>query len=85
MEAVCIRQMSFVVRKPAFCICENKDEDQLRGDREADQRLCFRYTDNTVPLLRKSEISNNNKKLRSFKSKENIHKKELGPYHGFGY
>ena len=24
-------------------------------------------------------------KLRSFKSKENIHKKEVGPYHGFGY
>ena len=30
-------------------------------------------------------IRNNNKKLRSFKSKENIHKKEVGPYHGFGY
>ena len=29
------------MRKPAFCICENKDADQLRGDREADQRLCF--------------------------------------------
>ena len=28
---------------------------------------------------------NNNKKFRSFKSKENIHKKEVGPYHGFGY
>ena len=25
------------------CICENKDADQLRGKREADQRLCFRY------------------------------------------
>ena len=35
--------MSLVVRKPAFCICENKDADQLRGNREADQRLCFRY------------------------------------------
>ena len=31
------------MRKPTFCICENKDADQLRGDREADQRLCFRY------------------------------------------
>ena len=49
--------MSLVMRKPAFCICKNKDEDQLRGNREADQRLCFRYTDNTVPLLRNSEIS----------------------------
>ena len=40
-----------------FHICENKDADQLRGDREADQRLCFRYTDSTIPLLPKSEIS----------------------------
>ena len=41
--------LSRVVRKPAFCICENKDADQLRGNREADQRLCFRYTDSTIP------------------------------------
>ena len=45
------------MRKPAFCICENKDADQLRGNREADQRLCFRYTDSTIPLQPKSEIS----------------------------
>ena len=45
------------MRKLAFCICENKDADQLRGNREADQRLCFRYTDSTIPLLPKSEIS----------------------------
>ena len=43
------------MRKPAFCICENKDADQLRGSREADQRLCFRYTDSIIPLLSKSE------------------------------
>ena len=49
--------MCLVVRKPAFRICENKDADQLRGNREADQRLCFRYTDSTIPLLSKSEIS----------------------------
>ena len=35
--------ISRVVRKRAFCICENKDADQLRGNREADQRLCFRH------------------------------------------
>ena len=29
------------MRKPAFCICENKDADQLRGNREADQHLFF--------------------------------------------
>ena len=45
------------VRKPDFCICENKDADQLRGNREADQRLCFRYTDSTIPLLPIAEIS----------------------------
>ena len=61
LDSVCTgkvsQNMSRVVRKPAFCICENKDADQLRGNREADQRLCFRYTDNTIPLLSKSEIS----------------------------
>ena len=45
------------MRKPAFCICENKAADQLRGNREADQRLCFRYIDSTIPPLPKSEIS----------------------------
>ena len=50
-------QMSRVVRKPAFCLCENKDADQLRGNREVDQRLCFRYTDSAIPLLPKYEIS----------------------------
>ena len=35
------------MRKPDFCICENKDADQLRGNREADQRLCFRYMDSS--------------------------------------
>ena len=43
--------------KPTICIGENKDADQLRGNREADQRLCFRYSDSTIPLLLKSEIS----------------------------
>ena len=36
---------------PSFCICENKGTDQLRGNRAADQRLCFRYIDSTNPLL----------------------------------
>ena len=49
--------MSRVVSKPVFCICENKDADQLRGNREADQRLCFRYLDSTIPILPKYEIS----------------------------
>ena len=45
------------MRKPAFCICENKGADQLRDNREADQCLCFCYRNSTIPLLPKSEIS----------------------------
>ena len=51
-----VTEMSLVMRKPAFCICENKDADQLRGNREADQHLCFRYSDSMIPLLSKSKI-----------------------------
>ena len=50
-------QMSRLMRKPTIYIGENKDADQLRGNCEADQRLCFRYSDSTIPLLLKSEIS----------------------------
>ena len=35
------------VIKPDFCICKNKDADQLSDNREADQCLCFCYTDST--------------------------------------
>ena len=50
MQAETHYQLSRVVRKPAFCICENKDADQLRGNRKADQRLSFRYIDSTNRL-----------------------------------
>ena len=50
-------KMSRVMRKQMFCICENKDADQLLGNREADQCLCFRYIASTIPLLSISEIS----------------------------
>ena len=43
--------------KPTICIGENKGGEQLRSNCEAYQRLCFRYSDSTVPLLLKSEIS----------------------------
>ena len=49
--------LSHLMGKPTICIGENKDADQLRGNREADQRLCFRYSDSTIPLLFKYEIS----------------------------
>ena len=45
--------MNRVMRKPALCICKNKDADQLRGNRTADLHLCFRYKDK---LLTKSQI-----------------------------
>ena len=40
-----------IIRKPAFCVCINKGA--------ADQRLCFRLVDSTIPLLHvsKSDIS----------------------------
>ena len=49
--------LSRIVRKPDFCLGENKGADQLRGNREADQRLCFRYSDSTIPLLPICKIS----------------------------
>ena len=44
------------MRKPAFCICENKDADQLHGNRAA-HRLCFSYIEGINPLFPESEIS----------------------------
>ena len=38
------------MRKPDFCICENKGADQLHDSRAADQHLCFHYTDSMIPL-----------------------------------
>ena len=49
--------MSPVVGKLAFCLCENKGADQLRSNREADQRFCFRNVDSKIPLLSKFKIS----------------------------
>ena len=49
--------VSHIMRKHAFHICENKGADQLLGNHAADQRFCFRFIDSTIPLLPKSEIS----------------------------
>ena len=49
--------MSRCMRKLTICICEDKGADQLRGNCEADQRLCFRYSESTITLFLKSEIS----------------------------
>ena len=49
--------MNRCIRKPTICICENKGADQLRSNCRADQCLCFRYTDSTIPFLFSFEIS----------------------------
>ena len=42
------------MRKTDFPLGENKDTDQLRSNFKADQCLCFRYTDSTIPHLLKT-------------------------------
>ena len=51
------RHLSRRMGKRTICIGENKGADQLRSKCEADQRLCFRYIDSTIPLLSKSKIA----------------------------
>ena len=41
------------MRKPAVCLCENKDADQLRGNHTADQGLCFCFIDSAISLFPK--------------------------------
>ena len=53
----CYKVNSQECNEETFCLCENKGADQLRSNCEADQRLCFCYTDSTIPLLSKSKIS----------------------------
>ena len=47
------------IKKRDFCMCENKGADQLRSNCEANQRLCFRYTD--------SSISHRSSQIQDFK------------------
>ena len=65
------------MRKPAFCICENKAADQLCGNRTADQRLCFRYIE-VHTLGNKVEIS----KIKATVSADT---ESLVIYSGHGY
>ena len=52
------KQMSRVMGKHAFCICDKIGTDQQRSfDRTVGQHLCFSYIDSTIPLLPKVEIS----------------------------
>ena len=55
--------------KPTICIGENKGADQLRSNCEADQRLCFCYTDSTIPLhTLKSEFQASSSFLSLYRS-----------------
>ena len=57
------------MRKPAFCICQNKGTDQLRSKRAADKHLGFSYIESTIPLLPKSEIPKKKKKKKKLREK----------------
>ena len=46
-----------LMRKPDFRLYENYDADQISSNCTGDQRLCFRHSDSTSPLLLKSKIS----------------------------
>ena len=46
-----LTHLSRIMGKPTFCICENKDADRFRSNREADQRLCFRYIVQSLNFL----------------------------------
>ena len=41
LEILNLQYMSRIIRKPDFCLCENKDTDQLCSNCTADQRLLF--------------------------------------------
>ena len=43
--------MSPVLRKPDFCLGENKGAHQLRSNCKAYQRLCFRNADSTIKFV----------------------------------
>ena len=54
---------------------------------ETSYRIVMLYTikDRENNIFLDDIIYTNNKKFRSFNSKQTIHKKEVGPYRGFGY
>ena len=51
------KHLSRFMRKSVSPYAQNKGADLLRGNGEADQRLCFCYIDSTILLLPKAKIS----------------------------
>ena len=61
---------------------------RMETDPQAEWKVIHEFKNESLPSDKAEKINRSksyNKKFRSFKSKENIHKKEVGPYHGFGY
>ena len=56
--AVCLRIIEAHHEKTSFCICKNKDVDQLHGNSATDQchYISFIDTCSSIPLLPKPEI-----------------------------
>ena len=46
------------MRNRISAYAKTKDADQLRGNSEADQGLCFRYTDSTIPRFVSDLVGN---------------------------
>ena len=53
------------MRKPGFCLCENKVADQLRSNCDADQRLCLHCSDSTIPPILITKISSSSPSSRT--------------------
>ena len=51
-----LENMCRVRRKPVCCICDNKGADKLHSNPAAEQSLCFRYIDSTIPTPFKSKL-----------------------------
>ena len=50
---------TYVARREKTNVLHMRKQTQIRrrGNRESDQRLCFRYLDRTIPIFPKSKIS----------------------------
>ena len=51
-----LMSVSICLESYNICICENKDANQLPGNRAADQCLCFCYIQSTIPLLQNAKF-----------------------------
>ena len=69
---------------PKHRICDDVNNLEFSGRKNSENLLNIQNDGKMSAILNSLNIYNN-EKFRSFKSKENIHKKEVGPYRSFGY